>query len=184
MLLSMSGLTQHTRWYYNQLAEHFSKKPHYFLDIFFSGGARMVTHHDKVNMHNAFTSLKAQEIHDGEKYLCSYFLLLLTSIFISEGCVMLLLDIKATYQDEYNALDEEEQDKLIQEFKENVDTTKAIWHPSPHCHIQDVSNTLHNVRLLVSSMFSLQVGHTVLTCHHHSLMGSSCIVVLRDSFAL
>jgi len=89
----------------NQLAERFSKKPRYFLDIFFSGGARMVTHHDKINTHNAFTSLKAQEICDGEKYLCSYFLLLLTSIFISEGYVMSLLDIQATYQDEY---DEEE----------------------------------------------------------------------------
>ena len=67
---------------------------------------------------------------------------------------MSLLDIQATYQDKYNALDEEEQDKLIQEFKENVDTTKAIQHPSLCGHIQDVSNTLCNVRLLVSSMFS------------------------------
>lgn len=51
----------------NQLAERFGKKPRYFLDIFFAGGARMVTHHDKVNAYNAFTSLKAQEIRDGEK---------------------------------------------------------------------------------------------------------------------
>lgn len=104
-------------------------------------------------------------------------------ILILEGHVMSLLDLQATYQDEYNALDDKERDKLIQEFKENVDTTKAIRRPSPRGRIQDVSNTLRNVRLLVSSTFSLS-SHTVLTCHCHSLMGSSCVVVLRDSFAL
>ena len=49
------------------LAERYNKKPRYFLDIFFSGGARMVHHKDKVNPHNAFNSLKAQELRDGEK---------------------------------------------------------------------------------------------------------------------
>ena len=46
----------------NELAERFNKKPRYFLDIFFHGGARMVYHHEKVNAHNAFVSLKAQEL--------------------------------------------------------------------------------------------------------------------------
>ena len=49
----------------NELAERFDKKPRYFLDIFFHGGARMVHHHEKVNAHNAFVSLKAQELRDG-----------------------------------------------------------------------------------------------------------------------
>lgn len=49
----------------NELAEHFNKKPRFFLDIFFHGGARMVHHHEKVNAHNAFVNLKAQELRDG-----------------------------------------------------------------------------------------------------------------------
>jgi hypothetical protein len=49
----------------NELAERFNKKPRFFLDIFFHGGARMVHHHEKVNAHNAFVSLKAQELRDG-----------------------------------------------------------------------------------------------------------------------
>lgn len=49
----------------NELAERFDKKPRHFLDIFFHGGARMVHHHEKVNAHNAFVSLKAQELRDG-----------------------------------------------------------------------------------------------------------------------
>jgi hypothetical protein len=35
----------------NELAEQFNKKPRFFLDIFFHGGARMVHHHEKVNAH-------------------------------------------------------------------------------------------------------------------------------------
>jgi hypothetical protein len=49
----------------NDLAQRFDKKPRYFLDIFFQGGARMVNHHSKVNVHNAFKSMKAQELHEG-----------------------------------------------------------------------------------------------------------------------
>jgi hypothetical protein len=48
------------------LADRFNKKPRYFLDIFFSGGARMVHHRERVNPHNAFNSLKAQELRDGD----------------------------------------------------------------------------------------------------------------------
>jgi hypothetical protein len=52
----------------NELAARFNKKPRYFLDIFFHGGARMVHHHEKINPHNAFISLKAQELRDGLSY--------------------------------------------------------------------------------------------------------------------
>lgn len=53
----------------NELATRFNKKPRYFLDIFFHGGARMVHHHEKVNPHNAFMSIKAQELRDGMCYI-------------------------------------------------------------------------------------------------------------------
>ena len=67
---------------------------------------------------------------------------------------MSLLDIQATYQEEYNALDNESRDEIIREFKENIDTTKTVRRPSPRGRILDVSNTLRNIRQLVSSMFS------------------------------
>ena len=50
----------------NDLAERFNKKPRYFLDIFFQGGARMVNHHLKVNAYNTFKTMKAQELHKGK----------------------------------------------------------------------------------------------------------------------
>ena len=52
----------------NTLADKFNKKPRYFLDIFFHGGARMLTHHEKVNPKNAFVAMKAQELRSGESY--------------------------------------------------------------------------------------------------------------------
>lgn len=47
------------------LGKQFNKKPRYFLDIFFQGGAKMVTHNSKTNSFNAFKSLKAIELNEG-----------------------------------------------------------------------------------------------------------------------
>ena len=46
------------------LARHFNKKPCYFLDLFFQGGVHLVHKQTKVNPHNAFLSMKAQELCD------------------------------------------------------------------------------------------------------------------------
>jgi hypothetical protein len=151
------------------LGERFNKKPRYFLDIFFSGGVRMVHQQEKVNPHNAFNSLKAQELRDGEKILFILLTIATNFIVLIEGHVMSLLDIQATYKEEYNALDEESRHEIVREFKENMDTTKAIRRPSPRGRILDISNTLRNVRLLVSSTF----GHG--TTHHHD-MGSLTVL--------
>ncbi|KAJ6458737.1 hypothetical protein C8R45DRAFT_843716 [Mycena sanguinolenta] len=65
------------------LGKRFDKQLHYFLDIFFQGGAHMVNHHEKIYAFNAFksekaaerreagaTGLKAQELH--EQYKAEY----------------------------------------------------------------------------------------------------------------
>jgi hypothetical protein len=49
----------------DDLGKRFNKKPRYFLDIFFQGGAKMVTHNSKTNSFNAFKSLKAIELNEG-----------------------------------------------------------------------------------------------------------------------
>lgn len=53
----------------DDLASRFQKKPRYFLDIFFQGGARMVHHHSKVNSFNAFKSLKSRELNEGSSLI-------------------------------------------------------------------------------------------------------------------
>lgn len=52
----------------DDLGKRFNKKPRYFLDIFFQGGAKMVTHNNKTNAFNAFKSLKATELNEGIIY--------------------------------------------------------------------------------------------------------------------
>jgi hypothetical protein len=49
----------------DDLGKRFNKKPRYFLDLFFQGGVKMVTHRTKVNAFNAFKSLKAAEVNEG-----------------------------------------------------------------------------------------------------------------------
>ena|ERR1700683_5465338 len=51
-----------------ELAERFSKKPCYFLDLFFHGSACLV-HENSTNPWNAFMSKKADEANDGESLL-------------------------------------------------------------------------------------------------------------------
>ncbi|KAF8222542.1 hypothetical protein L208DRAFT_1186164, partial [Tricholoma matsutake] len=72
----------------NDLAECFDQKPCYFLDIFFQGGTRMVNHHSKVNAHNTFKSLKAQELH-------------------KDGHPTRLIRLQDEYKEEYEALTKE-----------------------------------------------------------------------------
>jgi len=46
------------------LARKFNKKPRYFLDLFFQGGIHLVKKQAKTNTHNAFQSVKANELRD------------------------------------------------------------------------------------------------------------------------
>ena len=54
----------------SELARRFEKKERYFLDIFFQGGAHLIHKQTKVNAFNAFKHLKAEELRDGETFLC------------------------------------------------------------------------------------------------------------------
>jgi hypothetical protein len=49
----------------DELGKLYSKKPRYFLDMFFQGGVRMVNHRHKTNAYNTFKSLKATELSEG-----------------------------------------------------------------------------------------------------------------------
>ena len=47
-----------------ELARRFNKKERYFLDLFFQSGVHLVRKQTKVNAHNAFLSMKAQELRE------------------------------------------------------------------------------------------------------------------------
>jgi hypothetical protein len=49
----------------NELAQRFNKKPRYFLDLFFNGGAHTVHEQKKINSYNAFIAMKAEELRAG-----------------------------------------------------------------------------------------------------------------------
>jgi hypothetical protein len=49
----------------DDLGKRFNKKPCYFMDLFFQGGVKLVMPRNKVNMFNAFKSLKAEELNEG-----------------------------------------------------------------------------------------------------------------------
>ena len=55
---------QSTRNTAADLANRFDKKEHYFLDLFFQAGTHLVHQHKKVNPHNAFLHMKAEEMRD------------------------------------------------------------------------------------------------------------------------
>jgi hypothetical protein len=71
----------------DELAEKFGKKPRYFLDLFFHGGAHMIQKRKKVNPWNAFTSMKAKEVNSGK-----YFVIL--EIHLIYSLQMLLLALR------------------------------------------------------------------------------------------
>ena len=46
------------------LANRFDKKERYFLDLFFQAGTHLVHQHKKINAHNAYLHMKAEEMRE------------------------------------------------------------------------------------------------------------------------
>lgn len=63
---------------------------------------------------------------------------------------MSLLNIQTEFKEEYDNLGTEEREAMVQEFKDVQQTVKNIRRPSPRARIQEVSNTVRNIVLLVS----------------------------------
>ena len=81
---------------------------------------------------------------------------------LTEGQKMSLVSIQREYKDEYSALGKEEREELVREYKENIDGTKHLARPSPHGCIQDFSNTVRNIIMLVGDLlFFLATIHDV-----------------------
>ena len=65
---------------------------------------------------------------------------------------MHLLKFWNTCKEEYESLDEQEREAMIQEFKQSQQATTNILRPCPRARIQEVSDTVRNIELLVGSM--------------------------------
>ena len=97
---------------------------------------------------------------------------------------MSLLNIQHEYKEEYSALDEEEREEIVKEYKENIHNTKHIAHPSPRGCIQDFSNTVRNIILLVCAHHSLTIFLTFSNIHWARSMVLNLELVWRVFFAL
>ncbi|KAJ6456853.1 hypothetical protein C8R45DRAFT_844596 [Mycena sanguinolenta] len=122
-----------------ELGAKYDKRPRYFLDIFFQGGAHMVNHQEKTNPYNDFkaekaaqrreegqTGLKAQELHD-------------------------------EYKAEYDALTAEEKAELVARYDTLKDDLPKIRRDTARARVQDVSNTVRNIQMLFHGL-SYRVG--------------------------
>ncbi|KJA15807.1 hypothetical protein HYPSUDRAFT_58596 [Hypholoma sublateritium FD-334 SS-4] len=61
---------------------------------------------------------------------------------------MHLLKFWNTCKEEYESLDEQEREAMIQEFKQSQQATTNILRPCPRARIQEVSDTVRNIELL------------------------------------
>jgi hypothetical protein len=60
-----------------------------------------------------------------------------------------------SYIDEYNELSDEEKDELVEQHRQIKDCNKNFRHPSAKGRIEDVNNTVRNIKRLVSHSFLL-----------------------------
>ncbi|KAJ7778072.1 hypothetical protein B0H14DRAFT_2401345 [Mycena olivaceomarginata] len=122
-----------------ELGTKYDKKPRYFLDIFFQGGARMVNHQDKTNPWNAFTAEKAaQRREEGQTGLKA------------QG-------LQDEYKEEYEALTAEEKADLVTRYNAVKDDIPKIRRDTVKACVQDVSNTVRNIQMLLHGL-SYRVG--------------------------
>ncbi|KAJ6485504.1 hypothetical protein DFH09DRAFT_1339785 [Mycena vulgaris] len=128
-----------------ELGLRFDKKPRYFLDIFFQGGAHMVNHQEKVNAYNAFKWDKANQLREeGTKGKAAPAL--------HDG-----------YHEEYNALTEEEKLNLVERFTEAKADLPKIRRDTPRARIRDLSNTVRNIQMMLHGV-SYRVGAEAMLC--------------------
>ncbi|KAJ7765463.1 hypothetical protein DFH07DRAFT_955705 [Mycena maculata] len=132
------------KWYMDtvalaeQLAVVHKKKPKYFLEMMFQGGAKMVHQQNKQNAYNTFTAEKAAESRErGE----------------SKDAPTL----HEEYDAEYRGLTDEQKDEYIEHFKDRRTKEVTLRCATPRAKIQDVANITGNMKMLMAGL-STRVG--------------------------
>jgi hypothetical protein len=134
-----------------ELAEKYNKKPRYFTDRFFQGGARLV-HGHRTTSWNAFLSKKTEEVNGGKSFTqCLIEALLIVSDWVDDASGSTsLVDIIKDHRDEYEELSNEEKKEMVQEFTKEKESLKKLPHPTARGRVQDVLNVVRNIEQLVS----------------------------------
>jgi len=65
---------------------------------------------------------------------------------------MNLLHIQQTFKEEYEALNPQQLEKVVEDFKGNIQSSAHIRCLSPRGCVQDVNNTVCNMTMLVSCL--------------------------------
>jgi hypothetical protein len=131
-----------------ELAIQFNRKPRYFLDLFFHGGAKMVNQRTSVTAWNAWSSKIMEEENDGAHHI-RWRLPLINRWVDPSGSKENLLDVQQSRSKEYHALSKEEKEDLIQEFQHEKDDRLTAPRLSSKARIQDITNTARNMENLV-----------------------------------
>ncbi|KAJ7018509.1 hypothetical protein C8F04DRAFT_1277650 [Mycena alexandri] len=121
-----------------KMAAEFDVKPRYILDIFFQGGTHMINHQEVVNPYNAFKSFKAAEIRE-------------------EGGSKDAAELHADHFEEYRLLTDKDKKKHCTDFEKVRKRNFSLHRDTPHGKIQDVSNIVHNMKMLMFGL-SQRVG--------------------------
>ncbi|KAF8210735.1 hypothetical protein K438DRAFT_2011299 [Mycena galopus ATCC 62051] len=114
------------------LATKFGKKTRYFLNAFFQSGAHMVNRQEVVNPYNAFKAQKAAEHREN-------------------GEAMTVPELHREHIDEYRLLSDADKAELVEWYTEER-SRKKIRRATPRARVQDVSNTVRNMQMLLQAL--------------------------------
>ncbi|TFK59072.1 hypothetical protein BDN72DRAFT_781255 [Pluteus cervinus] len=129
----------------SDLATRFEMDERYFLDLFFGGGAHMVHHHEKTNPYNAFLYFKAAEERG------------------TYPVKKTLGEVQKAHLEEYRTLSAAERDELVEKFDLEKITKTNVQRPTPRSRVQDVSNVLRNIEILLGGL-QRRVGIQAMLC--------------------
>ncbi|KAJ6623196.1 hypothetical protein B0H10DRAFT_1787022 [Mycena sp. CBHHK59/15] len=117
-----------------ELATVFDLKPHYFLVVFFQGGAHLIHHQEKVNPYNAFKSEKAAEARE------------------CESSSRKVPELHQEHITEYLLLTDEQKDELVERFTNTRTRNFNLHRDTPRGKIQDVANIVRNMKMLMAAL--------------------------------
>ncbi|KAJ6544873.1 hypothetical protein DFH09DRAFT_1321729 [Mycena vulgaris] len=117
----------------DELAARFDMKAQYFLDIFFQGSARMIYHQEKPNAYNAYKAERAAENRE-------------------LGVVKKVPELHLDIINDYNLLTDQAKEDLIERHRDLQDRNFNLRRDTPRAKIQDVSNVVRNMKMLMTSL--------------------------------
>ncbi|KAK1216321.1 hypothetical protein PQX77_021058 [Marasmius sp. AFHP31] len=123
-----------------QLGKDYKRKPRYFTDMFFQGGARIRKPANKPSSFNAFISKKSREAR-------------------AAGSPMTLRQIQEEFTNEYKALTPEERNDIVASFEQtrDLDTRERLKRPSVQEKMVNVASSFTQIAGILKGL-KIRVG--------------------------